>query len=36
MSSSILIRLGGLAAMAGGIIFVVRESLLGRPDEPPA
>jgi hypothetical protein len=33
--SSILIRLGGLAAMAGGIIFGVRESLLGRPDEPP-
>jgi hypothetical protein len=35
ISSSILIRLGGLAAMAGGIIFGVRESLLGRPDEPP-
>src|SRR5918997_3917049 len=33
--SSILIRLGGLAAMAGGIIFGVRESLLGRPDDPP-
>src|SRR5215216_5025625 len=28
---STLIRLGGLASMAGGIIFVVRESLLGRP-----
>jgi len=36
MASSILIRLGGLAAMAGGIIFGVRESLLGRPDEPPS
>jgi hypothetical protein len=35
ISSSILIRLGGLAAMVGGIIFGVRESLLGRPDEPP-
>jgi hypothetical protein len=34
--SSILIRLGGLAAMAVGIIFGVRESLLGRPDEPPS
>jgi hypothetical protein len=33
--SSILIRLGGLAAMAGGTLFGVRESLLGRPDEPP-
>src|SRR5215212_1713333 len=36
MSSSILIRLGGLAAMACSIIFGVRESLLGRPDEPPS
>ena len=35
MASSILIRLGGLAAMAGGIIFGVRESLLGRLYEPP-
>jgi hypothetical protein len=34
--SSILIRWGGLAAMAVGIIFGVRESLLGRPDEPPS
>jgi hypothetical protein len=36
MSDSSLIRFGGLAAMVGGIIFVVRESLLGRPDEPPS
>ena len=36
MASSILIRLGGLAAMVGGVIFGVRESLLGRPDEPPS
>jgi hypothetical protein len=35
MASSILIRLGGLAAMAGGIIFGVRESLLERLYEPP-
>ena len=35
MSSSILIRLGGLVAMGGAIIFGVRDSLLGRPDEPP-
>ena len=36
MKRTLLIRLSGLAAMVGGIIFGVRESLLGRPDEPPA
>ncbi len=30
-----LIRLGGLAAIVGGIIFGVRESLVGGPDEGP-
>jgi hypothetical protein len=35
MKRTLLIRLSGLAAMVGGIIFGVRESLLGRPDEPP-
>ena len=35
MKRTLLIRLGGLAAMVGGIIFVVRESLVGGPDEGP-
>jgi hypothetical protein len=30
MSSSILIRLGGLAAMVGGVIYAVSASLVGR------
>jgi hypothetical protein len=30
MAASILIRLGGLAAMVGGVIYAVSASLVGR------